>query len=145
MRSLMFDWIIPPGAEELPGSAYAKPEAEIQIRIIRAIRSEVKEKNWPVLWFSVPNQLEISGKRAMMLYILRRMMGVVKGAPDIVIGINGRMLAMEVKAATKLSIDQKDFREWCSRCGVPYHMVTSAEQAISIIKSNLGIADDAKS
>lgn len=135
---MKFNWVIPPGAEEIHGSVRVKPEALVQIQIVRAIREQVIKNGAPVMWLAVPNQLEISGKAAMALYILRRMMGMVKGTSDLIIAVRGRMIAMEVKTTgNSPREDQLNFAEWCRRCSVPYHVVYGPAEAIDIITSYL--------
>jgi hypothetical protein len=121
-----------------------RPEENIQIGIVEAlsilnVRAEPGNR---FLFFSIPNEGYLSAvgskkptsKDYARLTIMRKM-GLVKGAPDLLILHKGRAYCMEVKSEkggqTK---EQWRFEMAATYVGVPYAVVKSVSDAVDMLK-----------
>lgn len=121
-----------------------RPEEHIQIGIVEALsiltaRAEAGNK---FLFFSIPNEGYLSAvgarkptsKDYARLTILRKM-GLVKGAPDLLILHKGRAYCMEVKSKkggqTK---EQWRFEMAAASVEVPYAIVQSVNDAVDMLQ-----------
>lgn len=121
-----------------------RPEEHIQIGIVEAlsILTGRAEPGNRFLFFSIPNEGYLSAvgskkptsKDYARLTIMRKM-GLVKGAPDLLILHKGRAYCMEVKsekgAQTK---EQWRFEMAATAAGVPYAVVKSVSDAVDMLK-----------
>jgi hypothetical protein len=58
----------------------------------------------------------------------------INGVADLCVFVNGRVIYLEVKTPTgKQSADQIEFERMCKKNNIPYHIVTSAKQALEIV------------
>lgn len=92
------------------------------------------------LYFSVPNEGMMTAalmgslpKSALFGMLTKfKKMGMTPGVSDIIIGHAGRMYCMEVKNEKgKPSENQGRYSAWCARCGIPYRVVRSLDEAQS--------------
>lgn len=118
-----------------------KPEQNIQMQIVEVF--SILSLRYPFMYFSVPNESfllalsgrkRLSGRESALLTNLKKM-GLTPGASDLMVLSRGRAYCMEVKApGGTLSENQKRFHAWCERCGIPYIVVRSAEEAVEALK-----------
>ena len=60
----------------------------------------------------------------------------INGVADLCCFVDGRVIYLEVKTPTgKQSEAQKEFQRMCEKNNIPYHIVTSAREALSIVKN----------
>ena len=112
-------------------------EDAIQIAIVEFL-SMMSEK-YGFVFFSVPNEAAMKGRKGKALYALIRWlkkMGMMPGASDLVIGWRSRMFCMEVKTDQgKMSVKQRLFRDWVETAQIPYRVVRSVEEAALAMRS----------
>lgn len=120
-----------------------RPEEHIQIGIVKAlsILTARTEPGNQFLFFSIPNEGYLAAvgskkptsKDYARLTIMRKM-GLVKGAPDLLILHKGRAYCMEVKSEkggqTK---EQCRFEMAATSAGVPYAVVRSVRDAVNML------------
>ena len=75
----------------------------------------------PAFAWHPPNE----GKRSKATGGILKAQGMMAGAPDIVLFLPvGRVICFELKSKTgRMSDAQKDFRDLCIACGIPYFVV----------------------
>jgi len=115
-------------------------ESVIQTQIVEWLSFMAARHSF--LFFSVPNEGMMTAalmgnlpKSALFGMLTKfKKMGMTPGVSDIVIGHDGRMFAMEVKGERgKQGENQERFEQWCVRCGIPYRVVRSLDEAQAVM------------
>lgn len=129
---------LPKAALELPGKVRLRPEEAIQVEIVRGLRQLAMEGR-PVAWLHVANELELGRRSGHAVAIRRRMLGVVPGAPDLIVFLPAVVLAIEVKTPDgSLSPRQRDFATWLAPLpSVTWMEARDAGAALAIVRSLL--------
>ncbi len=96
----------PPGSFGIAGYHKHATEAEIHATIVEWFNLATE-----CLVFHIPNE----GRRSVSGAALQKRLGLVSGAPDLVVLMPcGRMMMIEVKTVSGiLSKEQKSFQSWC--------------------------------
>lgn len=86
------------------------------------------------VWTHPANELAWQPKTTPRI-ALARALGMIQGTPDYLFLWHGGSLAMEFKAKGGYQTDgQKAFEQWCNVVGVPYFVVRSTAQGLSILR-----------
>lgn len=113
------------------------PEDRIALEFTDALRIASLEGRLLAVWVHPAN--ELAGKATGTMVAVARAIGLIPGCPDYLFLAADRSLAIELKAGDgKQSEKQKLFQQWCELCGVPYHICRSADEALSILKTEGG-------
>lgn len=86
--------------------------------------------------------MHIANERNTGVVELKRLarMGVKKGAPDLIVFVNGRWHWWELKTTTgKQSLEQKCFMGLASKLGVEYHIVRCLQDATNLVNSEVEV------
>ena len=111
-------------------------ESVIQTQIVAWL--SLVARRYGFLFASVPNEGMMTAalmgslpKSALFGMLTKfKKMGMTPGFSDLVIGWQGRMFCMEVKSENGVQSDgQRTFQQWCARCGIPYRVVRSLDEA----------------
>lgn len=99
-----------------------KPEQKLSVEVADMMRAHIREKRYRGVWFSVPNE----GVRTPLTAIILRAMGMIPGATDhVFMGMWGHG-GIELKPEGKtLEEDQRRFKRWCEREGIPHALCRS--------------------
>jgi hypothetical protein len=109
------------------------PEEELSLWVACELRKLTRSGALRAVWSRMPSEIRRGGKLAAMWQCLGRVLGVVKGAPDLWFLSPNACGCIELKIEnaqadmiagrrrrTYLRSEQKDFREWCVSLGVQY-------------------------
>lgn len=104
-------------------------ESAIQMQIAQAFNER------GILFFSVPNEalgkIKYRGDRNRMMRL--KAMGLLAGAPDLVVVLPNAVVFMEVKAGGFQSEKQIEFQERAESLGYKYVVVRSKDDALAAI------------
>jgi hypothetical protein len=113
------------------GKLKLKTEDQLCVEFANYLREITLEKNFPFLWFHVPNQFAISRP---IFGLKQSWMGRIAGIPDYVF-LGQHSFVMEFKSTKgRLSTMQEIVRKWCELINVPYYIVKDINGAKEIIK-----------
>lgn len=95
-----------------------------------------------IKFFAIPNEATVirsrNGKLDMKYHAYFKSLGVVKGAPDLVLFYNSKVLFLEMKSKKgKISESQQNFMDVCNSENVPYYVAHGFDEAKEIILDNL--------
>lgn len=103
------------------------------------LRELTLEKNFPYIWFHVPNQIAIGSKGSSknsyrpIFGLKQSWMGRIPGTPDYCfIGKESFFIEFKSKVG-KQSEAQKIFEEWCKSKNIKYYLCRSFEEGKKII------------
>ena len=107
-----------------------KSEDQLCVEFANYLRELSLEKNFPYVWFHVPNQFAINRP---IFGLKQSWMGRIAGIPDYVF-LGRNCFVMEFKASKgRLSPNQQIVLQWCDYVDVPHYVVKSMEEAKQII------------
>lgn len=110
----------------------AKGENLICLEIASWLREQSLTKDFPFVWFHVPNQF--AGTYKGMFGAMLSWMGRIAGVPDYIFLGKGKGFCIEVKTARgSQSEHQKLFQQWCESKQVPYYVCRSLEEVKGVI------------
>jgi len=110
-----------------------KPEELICIKLASYLKEMSITGRCKHVWFHVSNEGSAKGKQ--LWGMRQRNMGKFAGVADYVF-MGDPCLAMEVKNGNKkLQDTQETFKRWCDDCKVPYHVVGSYDEAITLLST----------
>ena len=111
-----------------------RPEEDLQRTIVEWLRWNRRRWEHRMLWFAVPNQ---KGTRSRAEMGVLQASGVEPGVADLVfVGDLARVLFVELKAPGRegrLSADQREFLERCTRLRIPYRVESTLEDVIHLL------------
>ncbi len=119
------------------------PETTIQQNICSAFSLLAGRPSSPFVFFAVPNEgfLKAAGtgnlRQSLICALLTNLkkIGLLPGVSDLIVLHAGRAYCLEVKTETgRQSDSQRLFEAACIRCGVPYAIVRSVDDAIKKLK-----------
>jgi hypothetical protein len=124
-------------------SEAALSERAGQRKLVALLRNPLAT-NGPVLVFHVPNGFWVPRPAAVAKEVWRRVLafvwrvllrdGAMRGACDLVIGWNGRVMLLELKSADGvLSDDQLDFEREAEAAGLDYRTASSLTEACTLL------------
>ncbi len=119
--------------------AKAKYESEDKITndIVLELKYLVLKEELKAVFFHVPNESIVRSLGDVASAKKKHALGMINGAPDLLIANERDMLFIEVKTKTgKLSESQKLFQLWCEKVGVKYEVCRSVEDVIDCLKRN---------
>lgn len=103
-------------------------ESALQETVAALLRFQARRG---VIWFSIPNELPASEKRAARF----ARMGMKRGVADILVVIHGVAHFLELKTKKgRQSQDQKAFELECELSGVHYRLARSFDEARAILE-----------
>lgn len=106
-----------------------KGEAGLQAQLVAVLRQYARPD---VLWLHIPNGEKRDAKTARKLSL----MGVLAGAADLLLVVDGRAIFLELKIGKgRMSRDQERFMEAAQRAGADYHCATGFDEAIAVLNS----------
>lgn len=127
---LLFNILIPKGA--FPRGA--KGENLICLEIASYLREQSLEREFPFVWFHVPNQY--CGTYKGVFGSLLSWMGRISGVPDYAFMGKKECFFIEVKTEKGIqSQNQKIFQTWCESKKVSYHICKSCEEVKILLKN----------
>jgi len=101
-------------------------EATIHFNVVKLLSAYARRD---VLWFHIPN----GEKRTREVGARLKLMGVMPGASDLLLIVDGEPHFVELKARKgRLSPAQDAFHEACQRAGAQFHCVRSVAEAASL-------------
>jgi len=107
-----------------PRKKAAHPEAVLQKRIVQFLLMN------DAFYFSIPNE----SKRSVVMGAHMKQMGLIPGAADLGIVVDGKIHFLEVKAPDGVqSASQRDFQARCVMLNIPYQCVFSLTEALSTL------------
>lgn len=107
-----------------PRKKAAHPEATLQKRIVQFLLMN------DAMFFAIPNE----GKRSVVMGAHMKQMGLIPGAADLGIVVDGKIHFLEVKAADGVqSASQRDFQARCVMLNIPYKVVFSLTEALKVL------------
>jgi hypothetical protein len=111
------------------------PEDDLAIQVGSALRVWTLEGRLNVTFTHVPHEVGGAGGAAKTRMALAKAMGLIAGSGDYVF-IGSRTSGwIELKSATgSLSPIQRDFRDWCTRCGVEYAVCRTVDNVEATLK-----------
>lgn len=140
----------------LRGALVAKligEEDQISINFADRLREAALMGRLRATFTHIPHEVGGGTKNAVLRYSLAIALGLVTGSGDYVFVWKGGGCWMEVKRPTRsraefgkrkqgggLTPKQKLFQQWCGHLDVPHHVITTAEQGLSIL-SQYGVLD----
>jgi hypothetical protein len=109
-----------------------KEEDAICVQFANYLREITLEKNFPFIWFHVPNQFAISRP---IFGLKQSWMGRIAGIPDYVF-LGHRSFVMEFKSKTgRLSAVQQIVQVWCEKANVPFYVARNFEEGKEFVNS----------
>ena len=109
-----------------PRKKAAHPEAALQKKIVQFLLMN------DAFFFSIPNE----SKRSVVMGAHMKQMGLIPGAADLAVVVDGKIHFLEVKAADGVqSASQRDFQARCVMLNIPYACVNSLTAALEILSS----------
>ena len=106
-------------------------EDRLSIEFANYLRQQSLEKDFPYIWFHVPNQI---GSYRAIFGLKAGWMGRIAGVADYCFMGKDQSFFIEFKAAKgKQSPQQKIFETWCKDKDVQYYICRSFEEAKKII------------
>lgn len=107
-----------------PRKKAAHPEARLQKVIVSHLLMN------DAFYFSIPNE----SKRSVVMGAHMKQMGLIPGAADLGIIVDGKIHFLEVKAADGVqSASQRDFQARCVMLNIPYACVNSLTEALKVL------------
>lgn len=107
-----------------------KDEDALCVQFANYLREITLEKNFPFLWFHVPNQIAVNRP---IFGLKQSWMGRIAGIPDYVF-LGRNSFVMEFKSSKgRLSPSQQVVKTWCERLGLQFYVVKSMEEAKKIV------------
>lgn len=117
------------------GKLKLKEEDSLCVEFANYLRELTLEKNFPFLWFHVPNQVAISRP---IFGLKQSWMGRIAGIPDYVFLGQNSSFVMEFKSSKgKLSSNQETVAMWCNYLGVPHYVVKDIKEAQEILSKEI--------
>lgn len=116
---------------------YKLKEHELQYQITKILRRV------GVLFFETDIMsglqfFKISDKRRFVFINHHKSMGYVKGQPDFVVLLSGKVVFVELKTETgRQSPEQKDFQEKVKKLGLKYEIWRNCEDCLTFLKKNI--------
>ena len=108
-----------------PRKKAARPEARLQKVIVSHLLMN------DAFYFSIPNE----SKRSVVMGAHMKQMGLIPGAADLGIVVDGKIHFLEVKAADGVqSVAQKNFQLRCMSENIPYACVYSLTDALKVLQ-----------
>lgn len=127
----------------LSSTACAKlgPEDAEAYRFAQDLRQASLDGRLLAVWTHPANELAGMGKtvngkfRVAVQAAIAKALGLITGSSDYLFLHQRGAIAMEFKAKDgSLTQGQRDFREWCNACGVPFHVVRSRAEAMGVLR-----------
>lgn len=122
--------------QRVAGKRNEQPEQALQIACVKLLRSLPN-----TLVFSVPNHMFLGKGENKAWYLAKqKMLGLLPGAPDIVLVFRSSSglaitILLELKSSDGVFSDnQKAVQSSCASIGVPYMVVRSLDDLISLLK-----------
>jgi hypothetical protein len=110
-------------------------EDELCVQFAQHLRVLTLEKNFPFLWFHVPNQI---ASLHPVFGLKQTWMGRIAGIPDYVFLGKSHSFVMEFKSVKgKMSPAQKIVQKWCEYLGISYHIIRCLKEAQNIINEEM--------
>lgn len=120
-------------AEEAKARQNARKGAPKEHEIQRAIGKALEDAGYMVIRINSSTNFTEHGTRLSSYRVVN--INATSGHADLVVYKRGRAWMLEVKRpGGKPSESQVRFAECCTRYGVPYHVVTSPEDALSVLR-----------
>lgn len=120
-----FKWRKPPG-----------PETATAIAFATELRALTIEGRLAGIWTHIPNEIGWGkNKSNQMVYAIAKNMGMITGFSDYIFTRPGQSLCLEAKSKTGVANPaQKDFKLWCEREDVPYHVFRTAGEGLALLQ-----------
>ncbi len=107
-----------------PRKKASHPEAALQKRIVQFLLMN------DAFYFSIPNE----SKRSVVMGAHMKQMGLIPGAADLGVVVDGKIHFLEVKAPDGVqSASQRDFQARCVLNKVPYAIVFNLTDALKVL------------
>jgi hypothetical protein len=108
-----------------PRKKAAHPEAALQKRIVQFLLMN------DAFYFSIPNE----SKRSVVMGAHMKQMGLIPGAADLGIVVDGKIHFLEVKDAKgEQSASQREFQKRCQANKIPYAICFSLTEALAYLQ-----------
>ena len=125
----------------LSSSVKLGPEDAEAYRFAQDLRWFSMKGRLLAVWTHPANELAGMGKtvngkfRVAVQAAIARALGLITGSADYLFLFRDGSLAIEFKSATgRLTEGQSDFRAWCERLGVPFHLVRSRDEGLDVLR-----------
>lgn len=113
------------------GKLKLKDEDQLCVEFANFLREFTLEKNFPFLWFHVPNQIALNRP---IFGLKQSWMGRISGIPDYVF-LGKNSFVMEFKSSKgKLSSNQQIVKVWCQKLDLAHYVVKDMKEAKEIIE-----------
>ena len=115
------------------------PEDAAAYQFAQDLRAASIERRLLAVWTHPANELcglpRDAPGRFKVRAAIARALGLITGTSDYLFLWAGGSAAIEFKAADgRLEAEQRDFRDWCGACGVPFHVVRSAAEGLAVLR-----------
>ncbi|MFA7278794.1 MAG: hypothetical protein WC100_01755 [Sterolibacterium sp.] len=136
----------------VPRSIRYKPEELICYGFAEQMRILTLSGKYKGIWLHIPNE----GKRGKVNMLMLIVLGMIPGAPDYIFAGPWGACCIEFKTprrerfnaamkkvivpASKQTVEQKYFQQWCDAEKVPYALCHSAEEALAFLKTQGAIS-----
>ena len=119
-----------------------KPEQKICVEFSNYLREQTMQKNFPYIWFHVPNEFyRDSQKKGGLFGNILTAMGRIPGVADYCfIGKNNSFFIEFKTKYGKLSPSQNFFEKWANEKEINYFVCRSASEGIEVVERNVLIA-----
>jgi hypothetical protein len=117
-----------------PGS-----ENELCNQIALWLKSQVEDKEKPILFFHIPNEQYDRNQNRFTHVLL--LLGLIPGAPDYFISFKKKCLFLEVKSkGGHLSPNQRNFLSWAGYCQIPYHVIHDLQEFLKLMQATFRLS-----
>lgn len=114
-------------------------ENELCNQITLWLKSQVEEKEKPLLFFHIPN--EHADKYQTRFTHILLSLGLIPGAPDYFISFKKKCLFLEAKSkGGRLTPNQKNFLSWAGFCQIPYHVVHDFQEFLKLMHASFRLS-----
>ncbi len=108
-----------------PRKKASHPEAALQKRIVQFLLMN------DAFYFSIPNE----SKRSVVMGAHMKQMGLIPGAADLGVVVDGKIHFLEVKAPDGVqSASQREFQKRCQANKIPYAICFSLTEALAYLQ-----------